>query len=342
MRITHYRTFIFAIILGLSSCHFTSKNAISDSTNKICGVSLEGSRSPVGSECFIDIQSINSNYVSLMPYAYVDEGQSELIFENLDWQWWGERKEGTRACIRLAHEQGIGVMLKPHVWIKHGEFTGEMDMASEQDWLQWEDDYKNYIMQYVEIAESLDVELFCLGTELETFVLKRTAFWDELIAEIKTKYKGKLTYAANWNEYTKVPFWDEMDFIGIDAYFPVSEIKNPTVNSLIHNWEKWKSEIKSIHDQYNKPVLFTEYGYQSIEGSTVTPWHVDRIGEVSNQEQKDAYEALYNACWNEDWMAGGFLWKWHVKDHQPEKKIKRFTPQHKPALEIVKQYYGKE
>ena len=29
-----------------------------------------------------------------------------------------------------------------------------------------------------------------------------------------------------------VTFWDELDFIGIDAYFPLSDKKSPTIEDL--------------------------------------------------------------------------------------------------------------
>jgi hypothetical protein len=37
--------------------------------------------------------------------------------------------------------------------------------------------------------------------------MNRPKYWQELILEIRKVYKGKLTYAANWDEFKRVPFW---------------------------------------------------------------------------------------------------------------------------------------
>jgi hypothetical protein len=62
------------------------------------------------------------------------------------------------------------------------------------------------------------MELFCFGTELGIQSQKRLQYWAQLIVK-KKNIKGKLTYAANWDDFDK-PFWNELDYIGIDAYFP--------------------------------------------------------------------------------------------------------------------------
>ena len=40
------------------------------------------------------------------------------------------------------------------------------------------------------------------------------------------------------NNYKKVDFWNELDYIGVDAYFPFSKKKKPKLNKLVTSWEK--------------------------------------------------------------------------------------------------------
>ena len=70
------------------------------------------------------------------------------------------------ACIQLAHEKKLSVMLKPHLWIAHGVYTGAFTLNTEKDWQLWEYSYKEYILHFASIADSLKADLFCMGTEL--------------------------------------------------------------------------------------------------------------------------------------------------------------------------------
>ena len=137
-------------------------------------------------------------------------------------------------------------MVKPQIWIWKGQFTGHISMDSEEQWRIFEDSYASFILTYAKTAEEIKADIFCIGTELENFVNKRPAYWKDLIQRIKKIFKGKLTYAANWDEFKRVSFWGEIDFIGVDAYFPLSDEKSPTVQELEIGWEPHKNEVIKI------------------------------------------------------------------------------------------------
>jgi hypothetical protein len=119
-------------------------------------------------------------------------------------------------------------------------------------------------LYYAKIAKDIKADVFCIGVELEQFSTHRLNFSKSLIPKIKSIYKGKLTYASNWNEYKKVLFWKQLDFIGIDAYFTLVDLKFPSLSQLKVAWIKYKLELFKTHQYYNKPILFTEYGYRSV------------------------------------------------------------------------------
>ena len=58
------------------------------------------------------------------------------------------------------------------------------------------------------------------------------------------------------------------------------------------------------------------------------------------EAQKNAYEGLYETFYQEEWMKGGFLWKW-FPDYASSGGATNnyFTPQNKPVEEIIKEYY---
>ncbi len=56
--------------------------------------------------------------------------------------------------------------------------------------------------------------------------------------------------------------------------------------------------------------------------------------------QSVALEVLYDEFWQEDWFAGGFLWKWfHNHELAGGENNDRFTPQNKPAESLVRDFY---
>jgi len=137
-------------------------------------------------------------------------------------------------------DQGIDVLLKPQIWIGRGDYTGHIKLKTEEAWKTLEDSYTAYIMRFVHIAANEKIGMFCIGTELDSFVKERPAYWQQLIKNIREIYTGKLTYAGNWDSYKHVSFWNELDFIGVDAYFPLSEEKTPDATTVTKNWQKWK------------------------------------------------------------------------------------------------------
>ena len=172
--------------------------------NKINGVSFVGPPREIDSaEISLPKRIINSNYLCLMPYGSIPEGSTELKY-NSEWQWWGEKTKGAATMIKLSKEQGYKIMLKPHIWKKHGAFTGHHTYRTKNEWEAFEKSYSTYILDFAALAEK--VELFCIGTEWGEFVQERPEYWLTLIKEVKKVYTGKLTYAANWDEYKKVPF----------------------------------------------------------------------------------------------------------------------------------------
>ena len=331
------------IILGLCLCFLLSTCAMtSPKKEKINGVSLVASRDALTKKHIDPIVHLNANYAAVMPFGFIrDLGHPEVIF-NSERQWFGETKLGVEQYIHALKKRHIKIMVKPQIWVWRGEFTGMIDMDTEEEWLQLENTYSSFILEYARVAQNTHIELFCIGTELETFVSKRPEFWNGLISKIRTIYKGKLTYASNWNEYKKTPFWNQLDYIGIDAYFPLSENQTPTVQDCKDGWKSYKDEIKSYARQFGKPILFTEFGYRSVDYSAKAPWESGmESGQVNLEAQRNATHALFDEFWNEEWFAGGFIWKWfHDHDRAGGETDNQFTPQNKPVEEMVKTYYG--
>lgn len=190
-----------------------------------------------------------------MPYGFIKDLSVPTITHNTDRQWFGETKNGLLQYAKRFQKEKIQIMVKTtYLGLARG-FTGAIKMNSEEDWKILEASYSQFILTYARAAEELNVAIFCIGTELEEFVASRPAYWQKLIQEIREVYKGKLTYAANWDEFKRVVFWKDLDFIGIDAYFPLSAKKSPTIAEYELGWKGHKAAILKVQKQFKNQLF---------------------------------------------------------------------------------------
>lgn len=328
--------------LGLLFLCLIQLSCTGQKKEKINGVSFVGSREKVTQTHVAPVVKVNANFAAVMPFGFARSLDSPQIVFDTERQWYGETRQGAKQYIDLLRKNGIKIMLKPQIWIWRGEFTGDMAMQSEEDWQILEQTYTDFALTYAQLAQETNAEVYCIGTELEEFVKQRPMFWAALIAKIKKVYTGKLTYAANWDEYPRVPFWEQLDFIGVDAYFPLSAEQKPSLVALKAGWQPWKTKLADLAEALDKPILFTEFGYRSMDYAAKKPWLVDRNQmNVNLQAQADATEAVFQEFWEEDWFAGGFIWKWFIHHNDSGgSDDNRFTPQNKPAENVIRSFYG--
>nr|WP_271544812.1 hypothetical protein [Pelobium sp.] len=321
--------------------HESDKGSIAKVISKLNGVNFVAPPRAIDNSWTNDLQKSNIGWVALVPYAFSRPNLPEVNYEP-DRQYWGESVEGVKTNVKQAHQAGLKVMIKPQVWMQRG-WIGDFDLNTEEDWKIWEADYEKYMMHFVKIAAEDNVEMICLGTEYRNAVKKRPQFWIKLAADIRKVYKGKLTYCANWDDYTDVKFWKSLDYIGISGYFPLSDAQTPSVASLEKAWKPYKEQLKIYSQKQERPILFTEFGYRSMDQAAWRSWELEyQERPVNNQAQANAYEALFKTFWKEDWFAGGFAWKWYPTFRRIDPKNNHdWTPQNKPAEQIIKTYYSK-
>jgi hypothetical protein len=309
---------------------------------KIDGITYVAPPRPTTEESMKRILQTNAGWVTFVPYAFQRTNQADIIF-NTQRQWWGERADGIIECVKMAKKNSLKVMLKPQIWIGN-VWIGELDYKTEDEWSKWEKNYKSYIMFYVDIAITHKVDMICIGTEIKNSVKKRPKFWKTLIAEIRGKYKGKLTYSANWDDYKSISFWSDLDYVGISAYFPLSDKATPSSSELIGKWKTYKDELSLYSAKNKKQILFTEYGYLTVDGCAGKTWELEKIRRSSKkneQAQSNAFEALYSVFWKETWWAGGFIWKWFPQGMGHEGQMETdYTPQGKLAEKTISKWYA--
>lgn len=333
------RFLFLAIAFSMSSCG-DGQQTPAHAKALINGMTFVATSVEIDSTAIKPLKTLyNANHAAVVPYAMMRGLNAPEIIYDSDRQWWGEKRIGATQTIKMMHAQKIKVMLKPQIWVWHGEYTGHIKLETEEQWQTLEASYERYIMDYAQLAQDTQVALFCIGTELESFVAARPDYWNALVKKIRTVYKGKLTYAANWDSYALVPFWEQLDYIGVDAYFPMCELQTPNPVNAVNSWKKWKQDLSSLSRKRNKQILFTEYGYTSADYNGLQPWKDAKQEHAVNEKaQSILLETMYKEVWNEDWFAGGFLWKHHTEFGRRGLE-KQFAVQGKEAEAIVRKQY---
>lgn len=299
-------------------------------------------------ESIRNMKTAGANYFGLAPFWYQDNKNSVAIYRHPEKS---ATDESTRSAIRYAKSQGLKVALKPMVDSRDNTWRGQLVPSNTDAWFQ---SYKDFILNYARLCQDEGVEWLVIGTEFVTMTRPQySAKWSEIIREVRAVYGGKITYAANWGkradgEYYQVDWWDGLDAIGIDGYFPLATTNTPSVANIVSAWtsidnggnQNWFNDIKTLHERYNKPVIFTEIGYLSCDGTGKKPWAYPCGASADLQEQADLYNGTMQFWKDKDWMLGFLWWRWDADPNKGGANDGDFVPQNKqPALNMLAKFW---
>lgn len=147
-------------------------------------------------------------------------------------------------------------------------------------------------------------------------------------------YSGKLIYAANWGgasdgasapEFENISWWDAVDIIGVDAYFPLTQMSaDLDAGSLQKAWngalqtgatdqKNITQRLATVSAKFNKSILFTAAGYASSPGANNNPSALAGLGSTNGQktpldsvEQLNDMQALLETFNGLPWWDGVF------------------------------------
>ncbi len=285
---------------------------------------------PISDITLARVKTLGYDTVAIMVPAYQDTLDSTLVFTNDNPNGDTPTKEALTHAIQTCHELGLRVMIKPHVDPRTDE--ARINIRPSEAWF---DSYEAMIIKYAVLAEENKVEIFSVGTELEATTFETwTPRWNKVIDKVKENYSGILTYSANWTEYQEVPFWDKMDFIGIDAYFPLTGTNNPSSEELKAAWTREADKIEAWLNEKKltgKGVIFTEVGYPSADGASRQPWVA--ITDITDEdEQANCLAAMFETLTLRPWFKGYYIWQYFPQDRWSPLG---FTVKGKKAEEVI-------
>ncbi|MCW2691163.1 MAG: hypothetical protein JWR37_6053 [Mycobacterium sp.] len=264
----------------------------------------DGYSGSVTTQAVSDIAGVGATWVQIVPTWHQATGNSTAIAAGSN----TVSDNDVRAAIDLAHDHGLKVLLKPHLDPYGGTPRWVINPSNRTTWFS---SYQAFITHYAAIAQEKGVDQFSVGCELKTMTGSADrGRWLTVINAVKAQYSGPLVYAANSDEYANVSFWDALDLIGIDAYFPLSQHPTTDVSAIEQAWMPIRDDLTAFATRFGRRIVFTEAGYPSQVGAAVTPWDNERSSQPAQDEQAAAYEALLATFSDQPWWAGVFWWSW--------------------------------
>jgi hypothetical protein len=287
------------------------------------------------------------NWISVTPFGRLWSLSSrdiDLEFEAP----YEDNRRAIHALVDQAHARGIRVLLIPHLWVDTGGWRGDVDPGDAEGWAEYRASYAAFVMAWAADAEAAGVDAFSIGVECKSWSGRFGAYWTSLIFEVRATFSGFLTYSANWDEAENVLFWDQLDLIGINAFYPLADHDDASFDEYVEGALRARDSVAQLAGVLDMPVLFVEVGYTTRRNAAVRPWlWPDDMTEVVVDEREQARALLANlrAFLPEEWLAGFFVWRYYTDlDDVSQEAIWGFSPHAKLAervlFRILRQPFG--
>ncbi len=260
--------------------------------------------SPVMTTTIRELKTLGVNWVQIHPYAGVSRDGSI--------RWRPAATSGyLPGAVRIAKQEKVQLFWKPHLayWGSF-EWRGAITFDTPAQWKRFFDGYEAFIVDQARFAQAHEVPLFSIGLEYhQTF--SHEAEWRRIIRAVRRVYRGKITYSANWDRIDQVPFWDAVDIIGVQAYFPLAKTSDPTLDALRAAWDGPLAALNRLSKRYDKPYVFAEIGYSRSLAAAKRPWEpgIDNSDRAIANRRR-LMEAALTRLPKEPNLRGLFWWKW--------------------------------
>jgi hypothetical protein len=343
---SHFRKWIIILSMSIIPCLLILNMGQSHAAEPVAkqkGMTF-GSWSPGGysapdaDQALSELRDDGVDWISLLVTWYQDTYTSTTIYAAPN----TPTDEDLLHAINQAHSLGMKVMLKPHLDLANdsSHWRGDIGIGfSESDWITWFASYKTFIYHYAQLAQADGADQFCVGTELVSTEF-HAADWRSVIAGVRGLFTRQITYAANQSSEPAISWWDKVDFIGVDAYYSLTNKNDPTIEELKAAWAPRVAALKTLSQRWGKPILFTEIGYSSQDGANQHPCCYVPGLPIDLQEQADLYQALFESFYNQTWFAGVFWFWWLTDPFQGGPCDLEASPHDKPAEGVMRAWFG--
>jgi Glycoside Hydrolase Family 113 len=287
-----------------------------------------------------ELARLGANWTSITPYGRI----ANLAPTGIDWSFevpYPDNRAAVAAAIRQAHQNGLRVMLVPHLWIENGEWRGEINPGDDAAWQRWMRSYRAFLLAWAAVAAEAHADMMSVGVELRSWVTSwRAATLVSIIADVRKVFPGPLTYSGNWDDVEETAIFSALDMVGINAFYPLADHDGAGFDALLEGGRKVASRVRRLGERWNRPVVFTEVGYTTRPNPAVRPWEwPDTMAHVvvDQQAQAEAYRAILAPVLDEPAFAGFFVWRVYADPDDVSQEAEwGFSPRGKLAELVVR------
>jgi hypothetical protein len=294
-------------------------------------------------ELLDELVKLGANAISITPFGRLWSLSSTHIAPDFEWSF-EDSRAGVIALATAAKARGLRVLIIPHLWVETIGWRGDIELGSPAAWLAYQGEYGKFVLAWAEVAEAAHADMFSIGVECKSWSGRFGSYWTALIQSVRSRYRGQLTYSANWDEADSVLFWDQLDLIGINAFYPLAEHAHASYAQYAEGAERALADAAALQQRLRKPVLFTELGYTTRPDAAVEPWLWPDIMHdvaIDEWEQARALAALLGATVSKPWIAGVFVWRYYADlDDISQEAAWGFSPHAKLAERVLSNVFG--
>jgi hypothetical protein len=291
-----------------------------------------------------EVRGMGGNWVSLTPFGRVWDLSPSGVSPTFEAPY-AQNREAVRRAAAQAHAQGLKVLLVPHLWVESGEWRALIEPPGEDGWARWARSYRAFLLGWAKLAREAGIEMLSVGVELRSWVTtERAPSFIDIIRDVRRAYPGLITYAANWDDVETTVILGELDLIGINAFYPLSDKPGASVAELVQGGRQVAKQVGALARSWNKPVMFTEFGYTTRADPALKPWewpdHMANV-RVDERAQAQAYFGLLAPLLDEPWFAGFFVWRLYADpDDMSQEAEWGFSPRGKLAELILRDAFA--
>ena len=298
---------------------FDGLNVISDADHQFGTAAAKAS--------LANLKRLGASAIAVIPFLWQSKPDSPDLARGTDMT-----DEELRAAIRDAHAAGLAAVVKPHVWVPDA-WAGAVALQSDAAWRQWFARYRQELERIAQIAGEEGAEALAIGTELKGTTLRPE--WTDVIAAARAVYRGRLLYMAhNVEEAEAVPFWDQLDAIGVTLYPPLGADGDVDRRRAVMRMVADRLDALALRS--GRPIVVGEIGLRSAEGAAARPWE-------SAEERSSTPDPALQAAVIADWLIaldrpavhGILVWRWLTDPDAGGPMDTDFTVQGKPAEHVL-------